>query len=368
MQPDIPPEVTDQIIDQVALLDDIGFPDLKACAVTCKGFLKRSRYHLFHAISLTFHIQPLDPWVKYTSIQDTLQSSPELANLVHKFHLRDCSRGMFVTHPALPGILGALQNIEMFSLSFGLKMYDWENFKPDMKHAIFTILSSPCIKSVNLRMIRNLPPVFGQLLSRIPTIHIAHISFGVQDFQRSQLQVTKPETWHATKALIIRDITPTILPLLDELTSRRCKLETLAVIITDRETIKLCLNIMENHKAYLTKLDLVDLEYYRNEEDYIDDIKNILETAREENEIRDIVICINFDTLNSLSGYKKPGWRNMDLLLTESRRFKQLQNVAFFYPLFRSLSGSVEVEHVKDLIAEFLPRLEKKNMIQYSYS
>ncbi|KAK0207163.1 hypothetical protein DFS33DRAFT_648285 [Desarmillaria ectypa] len=158
MQPSLPQELLDEIIDRIQ--DDIL--TLRACSLAARSFVPSSRKHLYSHVIIfqagvdaplpnsfagskftceSFHnllqegICPVAPLVKFLSVQDGLEGTP--GYLVHKEKVR------------LPVILDMLQNLERVSISSHRGSLSWDAPETPITSFLKTF-RSPSLTSLDL--------------------------------------------------------------------------------------------------------------------------------------------------------------------------------------------------------------------------
>ncbi|KAJ3517238.1 hypothetical protein NLJ89_g634 [Agrocybe chaxingu] len=142
--PQLPPELTDNIIDFLA--NDAA--SLKACGLTCRIFLPSSRKHLFRRVVLRPSASKATPSGKLVAF---LLSTPHLLPYVASLRLVEGDfqldgRGRYLGWMArdyqLATLLARLPNITEFSLESTYRPLEWNNLPKGLKVSIRGILKS----------------------------------------------------------------------------------------------------------------------------------------------------------------------------------------------------------------------------------
>ncbi|KAF8997627.1 hypothetical protein BDQ17DRAFT_1329289 [Cyathus striatus] len=320
----IPLEIVELIINEVALVDDQNtFPTLKACKLASSIFLEPSRRYIFKEIKLiaptASHNSYIRGSAKYRRLQDILVTSPQLAFYARSFHLQDnFTRHSFLSQPTLPNLLGMFQNITSFNWTFTTEdndivaSYDWRSSSPTLQQALMNIMFSPIIEIVSLRFIKNLPHAFGRYFANIPTV-----------------QAISSTPGRCLRSLTIADLDlDKCQPLIDGLSSSNFRLEELkldsytprwvddniiaaAITNTHRNTLtriefpcrvlpqRLIIFYLKDEIAILNigmfpRLQTVKIYSHYDEQDPFGSATDILKKARNPNEIREIIIEIEY--------------------------------------------------------------------------
>jgi hypothetical protein len=160
----VPQEIVDAIIDSFAMSDDEKIslissrpgwrePDaansLRACSLTSRSFLLRSRMHLFSAIFCQYHWDVLD-------LDRLLAESPHIGELYVRYFTLNISANIipFLAEDiVLPRILSRLPSLTHFTLVFPIYGFPsiygvWPSL---FKASIRATLSLHCLRSLCLR-------------------------------------------------------------------------------------------------------------------------------------------------------------------------------------------------------------------------
>jgi hypothetical protein len=138
-KPRLPPELTDRIIDHL----HNSFPDLRACALVCRNWVKSCRFHLFYHV----HLDVFYP-SQYRRLYDIVCRSPSIA-----FHIRELELSVTSYHDHISTdledvrILSLLLQsfVELRKLELHPQAVDWNWFTPDMKKSLAGILDLPSL-------------------------------------------------------------------------------------------------------------------------------------------------------------------------------------------------------------------------------
>ncbi|EKM61764.1 uncharacterized protein PHACADRAFT_85035 [Phanerochaete carnosa HHB-10118-sp] len=160
LQKFVPLEIWDLVVDATA--DDLS--TLKACATTCRAFLRRSRYHLFRRVTvrtgkfaeILISTLQRDPDIRSAVRELQLDSSNPVPDWVIQtvrallpmlFNLRKLLlRSMQLSHPALPELLSIARHTVT---SLDLTLCKFDSFAAFIR----LVLALPCITDLALNFI-----------------------------------------------------------------------------------------------------------------------------------------------------------------------------------------------------------------------
>ncbi|KAJ7266618.1 hypothetical protein C8J57DRAFT_1617758 [Mycena rebaudengoi] len=152
----VPQEIADKIIDNFAMSHDekislnrepVDADSLRACSLTSRSFLRRSRMHLFAA----FFCQYLSDFSHFDRL---LAESPHIGELYvryFKMTIREHVAPLLTEDVVLPRILSRLPSLTHVTLSYISTYNNWPSL---FKVSIRTTLSLHCLWSLRLRWIR----------------------------------------------------------------------------------------------------------------------------------------------------------------------------------------------------------------------
>ncbi|KAJ7266650.1 hypothetical protein C8J57DRAFT_1510755 [Mycena rebaudengoi] len=158
----VPQEIADKIIDNFAMSHDdkisrnrywrepgepVDADSLRACSLTSRSFLRRSRMHLFAA----FFCQYLSDFSHFDRL---LAESPHIGELYvryFKMTIRDCVAPLLTEDVVLPRILSRLPSLTHVTLYYPSSYNVWPSL---LKASIQTTLSLHCLRSLCLNWIR----------------------------------------------------------------------------------------------------------------------------------------------------------------------------------------------------------------------
>ncbi|KAF8988412.1 hypothetical protein BDQ17DRAFT_1374115 [Cyathus striatus] len=388
MHPHVPPEVIEKIIENVS------FRDLRACALTCKDFLIPSQRLIFRKVGLrsVAHRGNIN-FSKYSSFQNAVASTPELALYVREFTLKDDGgERNLIEQPTLPSMLMLLSNLAKFKLSSRYD-YDYKTFSPALKKALATLLLSPSIMKVTFKGIINLTTEILEWTKFIPTVELSYLAF-----VEKQHQFNADAECSSTKTLILgSQVFEESGPLLDCMSSSRMTLEKLVVKGTSytlcdtkvaREIIKkqsnsltaLQINMSCFSEGFAVDFELLDFgdiplmrtvkviaDFTIQEPSALNDAIQILSQTHKENRIQQIIIEVMFASLEEVTkDCLESDWKTLDALLSGSS-FSGLQKVDF-RPNLQWIRYHEEgvpggAENFKNVVRCFLPMLKESGRL-----
>ncbi|KAJ7238862.1 hypothetical protein C8J57DRAFT_111781 [Mycena rebaudengoi] len=152
----VPQEIVDAIIDNFAMSHDekisrnrepVDADSLRACALTSRSFLRRSRMHLFAA----FFCEHLSDFSHFDRL---LAESPHIGELYVRYFtldIGDRTAPLLTEDVVLPRILSRLPGLTHLTLDFLSTYSDWPSL---FKASIRTTLSLNCLRSLCLYYLR----------------------------------------------------------------------------------------------------------------------------------------------------------------------------------------------------------------------
>ncbi|KAJ7266614.1 hypothetical protein C8J57DRAFT_376158 [Mycena rebaudengoi] len=152
----VPQEIVDALIDNFAMSHDekisrnrepVDADSLRACALTSRSFLRRSRMHLFAA----FFCEHLSDFSHFDRL---LAESPHIGELYVRYFtldIGDRTAPLLTEDVVLPRILSRLPSLTHLTLDFLSTYSDWPSL---FKASVRTTLSLNCLRSLCLYYLR----------------------------------------------------------------------------------------------------------------------------------------------------------------------------------------------------------------------
>ncbi|KAF8991475.1 hypothetical protein BDQ17DRAFT_1433053 [Cyathus striatus] len=189
------------------------------------------------------------------------------------------SNHYFLDKSTFPDVLGMLQSITTFELNFNYRC-NWLDLTQSCRQALFTMISSPRIESLYLKGVYNIPRVISKCITAIPTAHIVRSKF-VRKAESDELVMYEPPPNIDNRgglncfkfASLFKDVSQ---PLIDALSSPKCKLEKLVVSEFDHDYYHSCNThfnygdfemarvVIRIHKDSLTDVEFLDIYMLRD--------------------------------------------------------------------------------------------------------
>ncbi|KAF9003662.1 hypothetical protein BDQ17DRAFT_1355674 [Cyathus striatus] len=391
--PKLPPEILGHIIDEVALLDGAVKPTLKACSQTSKVFLNPSQRYLFRFVYLGSRYGRISG--KIQSLHQTLTTTPALSSYIRILQINDDSAdNIVVFDPLLPDLLSKLQNITNLQLhvydfgdSRGGRLSTWIRFPHSLQQALIGTLASPSLVSLLIRGVRDLPQVVADCITFIPTVHLRMITFQANS---STCSNSSHPSVQVTATRRLRRLSMYLLdyklssPLVGAMIARGIQLEELTC--NKRSDGQIAATMLRGHGNSLTKfiyrplMSFEDFDIVLNILPRLQIIKftadfenfpqplhhviRILETALEENEIKEIRLGIKFTEFSQISSYPDE-WKAIDVLVSGPKfKFSQIHILKFGSRSVIGMPNEDVLEILDSVIKEMLPIAHEKGLFQ----
>ncbi|KAF8993963.1 hypothetical protein BDQ17DRAFT_1367537 [Cyathus striatus] len=336
---EVPYDIVELVIDEISLSKEFRMSALKACALTCRAFLKPSQHCLFRSVSFTYFDHR--GFEKYLCFMDALNMSPEHALNVREFRVEDSVDTLtFVTQLDFHTTLRKLQNIATFELSFHGKPCSWETFTLDLRCALADLFLLRSLKYLYLRNL-HLPTIAAQWITCVPVLHLAKVHFidyedeyvlGKPPGRRADICHPRTLSVHLQNPFMTK-------PVIDILSSQKCKLETLILLTVTPDDVAIAKQIMQGSYTSLTthlwELDIGILSNLKTiilktfsmtgADTCVENMHPFLSTARNGNTIQEInvnIIEFGLHLINTNGEH----WESLDSLLS-GPLFKKLQKL-----------------------------------------
>ncbi|KAF8993969.1 hypothetical protein BDQ17DRAFT_107184 [Cyathus striatus] len=384
----VPQEITDLILDSVSSLQCDAIPSLRACALTCRSFVKQSQYHIFHTVK--FKSERMS---RLQLFFDALMSTPELGLHVRVFRLQESNSDRTwhtIGHRHLPTVLSMLKNVIDFGLGVSCGNLNWNVFSSSLKHALTGICFSPSIRSLSLYHINSVPTIFAEWFAGASTVVIQGCTCNSGKNPEQLTLITRANNRMLT--ICCDGNQHNMKSIMDALLSPQCVLKKLIVKLYHANNLPIAQKIMvwkpsltsiefagpSAEEYFIPRLDigavprlkaitvLADLDT----SDYPFCIaEEVLETARFNNDIREITIQLSFSDFSDILKYEWFKWEGIDKLLTEPQFAQLLEVCVTDAPIIdtKLVPGIVPREYadvVMSFIERSLPRLYGKGLLQ----